>query len=240
MRSKSLLHTLRHAKIDNAGLAFSPSGQFLYAATAEPEAVVRRLDLETWQAQTVFREAAQEALSKELGSTINALAMSPDGRTLAINVAGGTILFDVESETPSLAIPDPAGGGEAKVAFSPDGDLLAIGDEDVALWYHTAAIKRAVYPTNTVTAMAFCPRRRLLVTVGEGLEGQPSRVDLWDVHEGKHLAAFRCHTNVVLGLAFIPGTEKIMTGSIDGTLAVWNLGRFAQGIPKWQRKQVAK
>jgi WD40 repeat protein len=212
---------------------FSTSGQYLYVATGQPEAIVRRLDVQTWEVKVVFREADEKALARFLAPNIYGLAIAPDDRTLAICLGDGTVLFDLASETTNFAINNGRAGASI-LAFSPNGSLLAKATRTAELWDPATRQLHAAYPTGMVTALAFSPRRMLLVTLGEGLLGRPGRADVWSVKDGEHLVTFPCHTDAITAMVFVPGTESIITGSCDGNVAIWDLSRFAQGVPEWQ------
>src|SRR5207244_5861665 len=64
------------------------------------------------------------------------LAFSPDGKTLAsASETGGFQLWDVQTGGLRQALGSPAPGVSSAVAFSPDGTLVATGDDiSVKLW----------------------------------------------------------------------------------------------------------
>ena len=47
-------------------------------------------------------------------------------------------------------------------------------------------------------------------------------VRLWEVATGRELAAFHGHTHFVYALAFHPDGRRILSGSLDGTVKVWD------------------
>jgi WD40 repeat protein len=50
-------------------------------------------------------------------------------------------------------------------------------------------------------------------------------VNVWDVASGRQLARFKGHTGNLTALAFSPAGARLLTGSTDGTLRIWDLGR---------------
>src|SRR5438445_6417761 len=70
------------------------------------------------------------------GGRVWSLAFSPDGKTLAsASEKGGFQLWDVRTGGLRQALGSPAPAVSSAVAFSPDGRLLATGDDiSVKLW----------------------------------------------------------------------------------------------------------
>jgi RNA polymerase sigma factor (sigma-70 family) len=106
-----------------------------------------------------------------------ALAVSPDGRLLAVGCADNKVrLFDTESgallrqmsERPNGARSFPAATRPARsLAFSPDGRTLAWGDwQAVQLWEVATGRERLAFPAHRgeVTSVAFLPDGRRLAT----------------------------------------------------------------------------
>ncbi len=78
-----------------------------------------------------------EALTDPTGRTVNSVAFSPDGTTLAVaDQNGSTYLWDVATGKITATLTDPVSQGVISVAFSPGGTTLAAGDQNgnVYLW----------------------------------------------------------------------------------------------------------
>jgi WD40 repeat protein len=137
-------------------VVFSPDGKLLYGDG--PDNTIYVWDVDTRRLRTIWN--ADE--------NTDAMALAPDGRTLAVNVGRGNIgLWDVAlgRQTQSLR---GHSNSVLKLAFSPDGLTLASASEDqsVRLWdtatgQELMALK--VY-NQPVRSLAFSPDGSLLAT----------------------------------------------------------------------------
>jgi WD40 repeat protein len=110
-------------------VAVSSSGNRVYLASIDG-------DLAAWQVDGSNRHALAWADSLR---GVSALALSPDGRTLAVGVEAGSVFLLNPSDGQVLASirpESPESGPPASLSISPDGRILAIGDRQgrIALW----------------------------------------------------------------------------------------------------------
>jgi RNA polymerase sigma factor (sigma-70 family) len=120
------------------------------------------------------------------------LALSPDGRTLAVSRkygpgAGSIRLCDPSTgrEVGWLPARDPNGEGVGSLVFSPDGSLLAAGTEEksVRLWdVATQQLTRTLSLGENVWHIAFSPDGKLLAC---GTSDGKCR--LWDLAQGQEI-----------------------------------------------------
>jgi len=114
---------------------------------------------------------------------INAIALSPDGQTLAIgNISGSLRLWDVNTGETKLTL-EGQDIQTRSVAFSPDGKLIAAGGygNTVKLWDAKTGVSK--HPLeghdNEIGSVAFSPDGK---TIASGSEDDT--VKLWDVDTG--------------------------------------------------------
>ncbi|WP_127504001.1 trypsin-like peptidase domain-containing protein [Actinoplanes solisilvae] len=153
---------------------------------------------------------------------LNALAVRPDGRVLAVgDVDGGVSLLN-PADGRRLAARAAHDAPVNALAFSPDGKLLASagGDGFIGLW--TADSLRDVREPLTghegsVAGVAFSPDGRLASA------GEDRTVRIWDPRTGRPLAEpMTGHTAAVNDVAFGRGGKALLSAGEDGVLRLWD------------------
>ena len=156
-------------------------------------------------------------------SAVNAVALAPDGKTLA--VAGSDRLIRVvDLESGRVAAELNPGDVAANYAldFSPDGRLLVTGGDDHALYLWNTAdwtLKRSIEAHDgTVRCAAFSADGTMLAS-----GGNDEKVGVWDVGSGERLHAFEGHRDVVTAVDFAPDGQRVVSASRDRSALVWRL-----------------
>lgn len=157
-----------------------------------------------------------------VGDGAPALAVSPDGRLLAVGAGGGELVLWDLARRAELGRLAGHGGNVAAVAFQPGGGLLATGGADglVRLWdvSERQPVRTLKGHTRGVLAVAWAPDGRRLASGGED-----QTVRLWDAGTGACGRTLTGHTLWVLGLAFRPDGKALASGSRDRTVRLWDL-----------------
>jgi WD40 repeat protein/tRNA A-37 threonylcarbamoyl transferase component Bud32 len=151
---------------------------------------------------------------------IDALAFTPDGKTLAMGTFqsgndGAVKLWDVATGKEKQTLP-----GNTKrtkcVAFSSDGKTLAIAfDQSVKVW-DLAAGKERVTPKvfrYDVACVAFTPDgHRLVAAAGD-------TIMFWDMDRGRETLIINAYGHEPTTMAFSPDGTRLVTGGKEGKLA---------------------
>lgn len=154
---------------------------------------------------------------------IGTAAVAPDGKVIAAAFTDRTLgIFDTITGKPLMQF-DGVPGQVKSLDFSPDGRLLASGQEapaedSVRIWDVTrpAAAQQVAGPPNQASAVAFSPDGRRLASAEK-------IVMVWDLETRQATHAFTGHTAAVRSLAFSPDGALLASGGDDRVIALWTI-----------------
>jgi WD40 repeat protein len=159
----------------------------------------------------------------------NALAVSADGKRVALTAPEGTRLWDLTGTKPLMrGVVKELRDGVGSLAFSPNGKVLAAGGgrraADLSLWNVTGPEAKKILSlpghSGWLHGVAFSPDDSFLVS-----GGADCTVRVWDLTatSGRPRFALRGHAGPVTGLAFAPDRPLLVSNSDDGTARLWDL-----------------
>jgi WD40 repeat protein len=214
--------------------AFAPGGD-------NPRAIGKNLATAEFANKVSLREPVSGLVRGviDTGGRNNAVAFSPDGKTLAVAVLDShrAVLYDLVTDKEPVRC-EGHKNWVLHVAFSPDGKTLATGSSDrtAKLWDPATGKELATLAGHAdgVEFVAFSPDGRTLATAS-----WDGTVKLWDVERHKERATLRGHHSQVLSAAFSPdGRTLVTTGGVPNSadekarseIKVWDLsGPAADG-----------
>jgi eukaryotic-like serine/threonine-protein kinase len=206
-------------------VALSPDGRLVAGAERDnQDEVIRVLTVDGGQ---VRREL------KRRGSHSAVMAISPDGKRLAIVTRGsGALLWEMAGDRPIKLREDktPPNGGVSNPPlprFDPEGRHLVLAGPDPS---HPTAEALTVFDAVTgrllgtipgaTSPMAFSPDGHRLIALDPDKGGQEARI--LDPADGRELARLGGHTGPIVAAAFSPDGDRIVTACRDGTVKVWD------------------
>jgi WD40 repeat protein/serine/threonine protein kinase len=175
--------------------------------------------------------STREAGEVAVGTRIESLARSADGKLLAVGTASGQVLVfaaDWPSSQLRLISGMKLGGPVTALDLSPDGSqIAAAGDFDrgaITLFqrqaerYEPAGKPLTGHPAG-VLSVTFSPRGDRLLSAA-----RDSAVRLWNIATGSSEQTLFGHSGPVWAAAFSPDGQQIVTAGDDATVRLWRVG----------------
>ncbi|MDQ3366314.1 MAG: hypothetical protein M3680_12890 [Myxococcota bacterium] len=172
------------------------------------------------RAHVVTPGTAQVATTQPVASTIAGLAFTPSGKSLGAACYGGVCLFDPLTGRPTRKL--EWRGSMISIAFAPDGSVVACGCQDNSVHFWRIAsgkdAQMSGYPAKP-RSLSFSHDGRWLATAGD------AAISLWPFDkrgpEGRAPVQLEGHPDVVTEVAYAPLVDLLLSGSKDGTVAIW-------------------
>lgn len=215
---------LTRAAAGQGGFAVAPNGG---AIAFSFDNSIRFIDLKTGKEVTPQRPPQGRVVG---------LAASPAGPVAVVSSDGAWTVWPFALAGTTTSATWRAGRVRA-VAFSPDGDSLALGGAggQLELWDGTGRRRRHQLRGHraAVTALAFAPSGGVLASGGED-----SYLALWDVKTGKELRRCEPLSGKVCSLAFSPGGRRLVSAEHPQILRCWTVatGRQAALLDRTPRR----
>jgi WD40 repeat protein/serine/threonine protein kinase len=177
-------------------------------------------------------------LPQETAGPVRELALSPDGRTIAVGSDDGQlVLWDADTGERRDSARAPH-SGFTSIEFDPEGRLLSTcGPDGLAQLWEAAPLRprgRPISLPRWMTSVPFHPAGSGFLTAG------PNSVQLRDLHTGRAVGSplgldeVKPSLAALRGAVFGPGGDRIVAFGRDGFIRVWETatGRVACPLPR--------
>jgi WD40 repeat protein len=184
----------------------------------------------------LLRSPAAIRVAQAGGGRVQAIALSPDGRTLATDDHEGNVVLLDAATLNRIGEPIQAPGQALSLAFSPDGRTLAVGGgarvqgSGYLVFVDVADAKvtlEVLVEGRNVRRLAYSPRGEMLATVeedlGDGGPLGPSLVVLRDTATGQPTGGEIRSQSRIGDVAITPDGRSLVISGIDGRSGLWDL-----------------
>jgi WD40 repeat protein len=166
---------------------------------------------------------------------VTSVVLSADGKRMASQHVYETVLWDLSGAQPALGPVLPYLGPETCLAFSPDGEDLAIGswNNDIRIVAaKTGQLKQRLRGhAGAIYSVAFAQDGTMLVS-----GSADGTVRLWDAKTGDLHSTFTGHDGPVIAVAISPDRTAVASCSLDQTVRVWRAATPADVSQKNQEE----
>jgi WD40 repeat protein len=159
------------------------------------------------------------------------LAVSRDGRFVAVGGSDGTITVRDGQRLGVIRVRRAHASWARSLAFSPDGQRLVSGgwDRGIRLWTMTddAPVWQAT-ADHIVQCVAFHPDGHLVAS-----SGASGNIQFWDARTGEEIPGIFNQDDNLFALAFSPDGRLLAGGGSDGRVKIWRTedGRLLHHLP---------
>lgn len=177
--------------------------------------------------QQSMTEDGDDAHQPSIMPPITDLVLTKDGKSVIASSQAGLMIYEYPTLKLQRTIKAKAHNIH-DIAFSPDGELLAIGGGnpsvegtiEILSWSKGRSLpilKILKGHRDSVTAISW----RDSSTIASG--GLDKQIILWDIHKEKQIQVFKGHSKGVSSLCFLNDNNTLVSTGIDQNVRVWNV-----------------
>lgn len=209
--------------IPGTGLGFSPDGAYIVGKSYYGDG--NTFDIWSVAPLLASGQLVTNTFTLEGDPSIQVVAWSPDGMTIATGQSDGTVsLWDFNPDGPSATVRATLSGHAGSVnvlAWSADGRLASAGgDQTIIIWnVDTSAQDKVLTSVNgqPITAMSWGPNSELASITGD------KNIVVWDVEKGEKKAILGApYRDNITSLAWSPDGRKLAFGGYSYNVYVYN------------------
>ncbi|MBI1841658.1 MAG: serine/threonine protein kinase [Verrucomicrobia bacterium] len=214
--------TIGHHSNEVRKVAFLPGGETL--VTGGRDATLKFWKTASWQLLDTF----------PLTAGLRSMALSADGKSLVAGTENGKVTFvDVPTRQKRFASESASWNAANELAFSPSGDVFAVGGRRGQIQIVEAAsgkMKRLLeVKQGPIRALAFSPNGKLLASGCQEYRGSPTNMlVIWDTSTWLPLTNLNPHPWVVTGLQFSPDSRTLASCGWEPAVKLWDTKTFVQ------------
>ena len=206
---------------------FHFSRDWKLAATATFDYTIRLWDVTTGELLHTFSPVHEDSSGEWEGKNWQAIAFSPDGKTLAAARPNHAIKLWNADTFAERNVCSGHTGTIFDIEFSPDGSLLASCGDDgtLRIWdSETGDRKQTLWVSHLdVLCVAFSDDGTSLAA-----GGGDNTVRVWDVATMMEREVLRGHSGSVISVTFVPGSDgELLSGSTDKKVICWDMKSIA-------------
>lgn len=230
----ALVFTLGGGDSDPAGMAFSPDGKILAAASLEPEKEPERGAIKLWDVAT---GKTLRHIKSSKNARASAVAISADGKTLAY--ASGAVIHLCQAEDGKEVRNFKADGGVRTIVFSPDGSKLVTrtSDQRTRLWetatgeeLHELAEAAPSRRANAGGFLVFAgaqagPESRAVAFSRDGtriVAAAGNTIRVWEADTGKEVHLRDGHRVAPSRIVHVAGGKVVVSWGADRVIRRWD------------------
>jgi serine/threonine protein kinase len=174
--------------------------------------------------EAIAQEPQSEAIQSLSGhgDTVWAVAVSPDGQTLASASFDRTIKFWNSTTGELLQTVNAHSDAVRAIAYSPDGQTLVSGsgDKTIRIWdLQTQKLVRTLSGhSGPIWSIAISPNGQILAS-----GSYDGTIKLWNLQTGELRQTLTEHYDSIWSVAISPDGKTLASCSYDGKIKLWNL-----------------